>query len=257
MPEDQVKKLRRKITVSRYVAIASVVFALLLVAATGVTAAEKGKKAEKPAEAAKAELTTQPAYLDKEHAPKGKGWIALCNGKDLTGWKFFPEKAANSWKVVDGILVSAFKQGEHGTNIYTQKKFGDFELYYEYCVPKGGNSGVFLRGQYEIQILDDHGVPADNPKDWGNGGIYGEKAPSKNMSKPAGEWQSGYVKMVGNKITVFINGEKVIDNFTPPGATYLHDELKTKDGEPSGPIVLQGDHRPIKFRHVMIKPIKK
>ncbi|HPD31412.1 MAG TPA: DUF1080 domain-containing protein [Phycisphaerae bacterium] len=222
-----------------------------------IVLAAEGQKKEAGERQAKREdaAATQPAYLDKEHAPRGKGWIKLFNGKNLKGWKSIPENRPNSWKVENGILVSDFKEGEHGTNIFSEKKFGDFEIYYEYLVPKNGNSGVFLRGQYEIQIQADHGVPSDKPRDWGNGGIYGQKAPSRNVSKPDGEWQSVYATMIGKKITVFLNGEKIIDNYEPPRATHLYGELKIKDGDPTGPILLQGDHKPIKFRYVMIKPI--
>jgi hypothetical protein len=199
----------------------------------------------------------QPAYLDKEHAPTGAGWVSLFNGKDLAGWKSFPDGRPNSWKVEDGLLVSTSKRGAPGTNLYSEQKFQDCELYYEYCVPKNGNSGVFLRGQYEIQVIDDYGVPANKPKDWGNGGIYNVKAPSKNASKPGGEWQSAYAKLVGKEITVFINGEKVIDKCALKGATHLYEELKIKEGDPAGPIVLQGDHMSIKYRYVMVKPIAK
>lgn len=242
----------------RYVAKAVAILAISLIAAGGVIGAEETEKAAKPARAARGRnrATTRPAYLDKEHAPKGKGWIALFDGKDLDGWKSFPEDRPNSWKVKDGILTSTFKEGGHGSNIATEKKFKDFEIYYEYRVPKNGNSGVFLRGQYEIQVIDDHGVPAEKPKDWGNGGIYGQKAPSKNASKPLGEWQANYAKIVGKKITVFVNGEKVIDEFEPPKATHLYGELGVKDGDPTGPILLQGDHKPIEYRYVMIKPIE-
>lgn len=223
-------------------------------------AQEKDTDKEKPAKTAspdKKKGGRRPTYLDKEHAPKGKDWIRLFNHKDLSGWKFFPENRPNSWKVQDGVLVNDFKPGEHGTNIYTEDKYEDFELYYEYMVVKDGNSGVFLRGQYEVQIQDDYGQPVEKPKDWGNGGIYGQKAPSKNASKPVGEWQSAYVKMIGKKITVFINGEKIIDEYEPPHPTHLYGELKLKGNEPAGPILIQGDHMPVKFRHVMIKPLKK
>jgi hypothetical protein len=202
--------------------------------------------------------TTRPAFLDKEHAPKwgDRDWKRLFNGRDLKGWKPFSEKGPNSWKVEDRILSIDFKEGEHGTNLMSEEKFGDFEIYYEYLVPKGGNSGVFLRGQYEIQIQADHGVPSDKPRDWGNGGVYGLKAPSKNASKPEGEWQSVYATLIGKKINVFLNGEKIIDNYELPRATHIYGEAKVKDGDPTGPIILQGDHKPIKFRFVMVKPIK-
>jgi hypothetical protein len=258
MPEDPVNKSGRKVNMNRRIAQASIVVALSLVGAGGILAApDSEKKTDEPARITRDKPTSRPAYLDKEHAPKGRRWIALFNGKDLSGWKSFPEDRPNSWKVEDGILVSTFKEGEHGRNLYTDRKFEDFELYYEYQVPKNGNSGVFLRGQYEIQVIDDYGVPSDKPKDSGNGGIYGQKAPAKNVSKPAGEWQSGYAKVVGKKITVFINGQKIIDEFTLPRATHLYSELGVKDGDPAGPILLQGDHMPIKYRYVMIKPARK
>ena len=223
----------------------SVVVTLLLVAVRSTTANDAATEPENPPKAAKAHPASQPAYLDKEHAPKGKGWTALFNGKDLTGWQSLPKDRPNSWKVENGVLVNTSKEHDHGTNLCTDRKYWDYEIYYEYCVPENGNSGVYLRGQYEIQILDDYGVPSDKPKHWGNGGICNQKTPSKNASKPAGEWQSGYARIIGEKISVFINGQQVIEEFVPP-----------KQGDPKGPILLQGDQTPIKFRCVFIKPTK-
>ena len=89
----------------------------------------------------------------------------------------------------------------------------------------------------------------------GNGGLWSLKSPSKNVSKPAGEWQSIYAKLVGNTVTVILNGEKIIDNFKLERPTHLYAEMKhIKHGEP-GPILLQGDHKPIDYRHVMLRPI--
>lgn len=235
------------------------VLALSLFAAATLSAAEK-EKAEKPA-AAKAEKGEKKAalakmdFLDKEHAPKGRGWFPLFNMKDLAGWKFFNEKMSKTWKVTDGILAADYPAGEHGTNIYSERKFGDFEIYYEFKVPKDGNSGVFLRGQYEIQIQEDHGLPAGQ-KDWGNGGLYGQIKPSKNASKPLGEWQSVYATINGKEINVWLNGEKIIDKYVAPKATHIYGEAGVKDGDPTGPIILQGDHKPIEFRCVFIKPVR-
>lgn len=196
---------------------------------------------------------SHPAYLDAEHGPKGPGWIALY-GDDLSGWKSLPADRQNSWKVVDGVLAN--EPGEHGgTNIYTEKRFADFELYFEYRLPANSNSGVFLRGLYEMQILDDHGQPDDQPKDWGNGGIWGTKAPARNVSKPAGEWQSAAVRMVGQEVTVILNGEKTIDSFAIPKPTYVYDGLGVEEGKP-GPLLLQGDHGRIEYRHVMVRPLE-
>ncbi len=247
---------------TRYLRKVSLIAALSLAAAGAVTAAEKEEKTEKPARAAGARgqrnAASRPVFLDKEHAPKVReGWKRLFNGKDLEGWKSFPKDRPNSWKVEPGrVLASIVKPGEHGTNIFTEENFGDFEIYYEFLVPKNGNSGVFLRGQYEIQVQDDYGEQP-GAKDWGNGGIYNQKKPSKNASKPQGEWQSVYATMIGKKINVWLNGEKIIDNYEPPRPTHLYGDLKVKEGDPEGPIVLQGDHTAIRYRLLFIKPIKK
>ena len=194
------------------------------------------------------------SFLDKVNGPKGEGWIALCNGKDMAGWQIMTPDQPMSWKVVDGVMVN---EKPHGVNIYTDQKFKDLEFYAEYKIPAGGNSGVFLRGLYEIQIIDDYGVPVDKPKDSGNGGLWSLKPPCKNVSKPAGQWQSVYAKLVGDTVTVILNGEKVIDNFKLERPTHLYDEMKpvVKPGEP-GPILLQGDHKPVEYRNVYVCPIK-
>ena len=193
-------------------------------------------------------------FLDKVNGPKGPGWVPLSNGKDMTGWHSMTPNAPMSWKAEGNLLIN---EKAHGVNIYTDKKFGDFEFYCEYKLPKDGNSGVFLRGLYEVQIKDDFGIPSDKPSDSGNGGIWSLKPTSKNVSKPAGEWQSLYIKLVGYNVTVILNGEKLADNFKLERPTHYYDEMKpiVKPGEP-GPILLQGDHKPIEYRNVMIRPIK-
>ncbi len=196
--------------------------------------------------------TAKTCFLDHANGPKGEGWIPLCNGKDMGGWKSMSPDKPMSWKVVDGVMVN---EEAHGVNIYTEKTFGDFEFYAEYKLPPGGNSGIFLRGLYEIQIIDDFGTPVDKPKDSGNGGLWSLKSPSKNVSKPAGQWQSIYARLEGNTVTVILNGEKIIDHFKLERPTHLYAEMKhIKHGEP-GPILLQGDHKPIEYRHVMLRPI--
>lgn len=239
--------------------ILAAVFAAMFVAGGAMAAEpkEKPEKAKGENKAAKAAVAvSRPAFLDPEHAPKGRGWFPLFNGKDLKGWKFFPADGENSWKVENGVLKSDFPAGKHGVNLYTEKTFTDFELYYEFRVPKDGNSGVFLRGLFEVQVQDDKGVPSDKPKDWGNGGIYGQKAPSKNVSKAAGEWQSAYVTMIGKEITVYLNGEKIIDKWQPPRPTHRYDEMKDVPESGPGPIILQGDHKPIEYRNIYLKQLK-
>jgi hypothetical protein len=193
-------------------------------------------------------------YLDARHAPVEPGWMPLCNGRDLTGWKSLTPDRPMSWKVEDGVMIND-PAGKHGVNIYTEETFDDFEIYYEYQIAENGNSGVFLRGLYEIQIIDDYGRPSDKPKDWGNGGLWGTQAPSHNFSKPAGQWQSVYARLFGNCVTVFLNGHKVIDAYKLTKPTHKYKQLDLEHGDP-GPILLQGDHKPVRYRHVMIRPLK-
>lgn len=190
----------------------------------------------------------EPRYLDQAHAPTGSGWVDLISA-DLSGWRPRNADRPLSWKVVDGVMINTFPEGQHGVDIITDRKFDDFEIYYEYRIPRGSNSGVYLQGRYEIQVVDDHGRP---PSKGGNGALYSTAAPSKNVSKPAGEWQSVYARIADNKITIVLNGEKVIDSFEvtrPTGG-----ELDNKVGEP-GPVMIQGDHGPIEVRVMQVRPL--
>jgi len=176
-----------------------------------VLAEEKAEKpaasGEKKAESGENKGKGRRQYLDKEHAPKRReGWVDLFNRKDLTGWKKRDANAEMSWKVEDGILKNEIGPGKHGVDLISEQKFDDYEIYYEYKLPKDSNSGMYLRGRYEVQILEDFGKPA-TPES--NGGIYSLTAPSKNVTKPAGEWQSAYVSIQGRKVNVWLNG-------TPP-----------------------------------------
>jgi len=190
-------------------------------------------------------------YIDAGHAPAGKGWIALCNGKDLTGWHQRPghEDRPLSWKVVNGVMVNTAGHGKPACDIVTDRKFDNFELYYEYRIPKGSNSGMYLRGRYEIQIADDHGR---KPSKGGNGALYSLAAPAHNVSRPAGQWQSVCAKIVGKKVTVILNGTRVIDNAE---ATRPTGGERDRDVDQPGPIMIQGDHGPIEVRNIMIKPL--
>lgn len=189
-----------------------------------------------------------PQYLDAAHAPKGAGWIALITA-DLSGWRPRNTDRPSLWKVADGVMINAVGPGQHGVDIVTERKFNDFELYYEYRVPKGSNSGMYLRGRYEIQIVDDFGQAPGNGS---NGSIYSVAAPAQNVSRPAGEWQSAYVKLTGKRATVVLNGVKIIDSVELPHAT--GGALDDKVDEP-GPIMIQGDHGAVEVRNLMLRPI--
>jgi hypothetical protein len=179
------------------------------------------------------------------------GFRPLFNGKDLTGWKLRKPDGHASWSVMDGILVNDVSGGKHGTDLVSEEKFKDFVLRYEYKIAERANSGVYLRGRIEIQVVDDY--RRGQPTKGGNGAIYNLAPVAKFASKPADEWQTTEVTIKGDKVTVILNGEKVHDNVTVDKAT--GGELDKNMDQP-GPIMLQGDHGSISFRKIEIKELK-
>jgi hypothetical protein len=192
------------------------------------------------------------ALTASSYAADDQGFRPLFTGKDLTGWKLRRPDGHQSWSVKDGLLINTVNPGEHGTDLVTEDKFWNFTVRYEYKIPKGANSGFYLRGRHEIQILDDYdrGKPAQG----GNGAIYNFKAPDKFVSKPAGEWNTAEATIIGNKITVALNGVKIHDQVACDRAT--GSEIDDKVNEP-GPIFLQGDHGSVTFRNMRIKELPK
>jgi hypothetical protein len=179
------------------------------------------------------------------------GFVPLFNGRDTSGWHLRNPSGHNSWKVEDGVLKNVVNKGEHGTDLVTDKKFLNFTVKYEYMVPDNSNSGFYLRGRHEIQILGDH--PRGKTAMGGNGALYNFKVPDQFVSKPAGEWQTCEATMIGNKITVVMNGVKIHDNVELNKGT--GGQLDDKVNEP-GPILLQGDHGTVSFRNIRIKELK-
>ena len=139
--------------------------------------------------------------------------IDLFNGKDVSGWLCQDPRRPMGWFVKDGILMN---EGKGANNIYTQQKFNDFKLDVEFNVDPESNSGVYLRGRYEIQILDSPGRPLDVHS---QGALYGFTVPAVNANKPAGEWQTYEITLIANRVTVILNGTKIIDNGEVPGIT--------------------------------------
>jgi len=184
-------------------------------------------------------------------AAEEKGFVPLFNGKDTTGWHLRKADGHNSWKVEDGILKNTVNEGEHGTDLVTDKKFMNFTVKYEYLVPDNSNSGFYLRGRHEIQILGDYAKGRTGLG--GNGAIYNFKAPDKFVSKPGSEWQTAEATMIGNKITVVLNGVKIHDKVECNKAT--GSEIDDKVDQP-GPIFLQGDHGTVSFRNIRIKELE-
>jgi hypothetical protein len=182
--------------------------------------------------------------------------ISLFNGRDLTGWKLTSPNQANGFKAENGILVNDPVQPEAGPrlsfgNLRTEQEFEDFNLSLEVNVPKGSNSGVYLRGIYEIQVLDSYGKELDSHN---MGGIYSRTAPVIAAEKPAGEWQTLDMTLVDRHITVKLNGITIINNQPVEGPTggALHSDVFAP-----GPIYLQGDHGKVSFRNLILKPIIK
>ena len=171
--------------------------------------------------------------------------IQLLNSTDLTGWEATGNN--NQWINVNGVLTSP-KSGE---NIRTKATFDDFKLHIEFRYPKGSNSGVYLRGRYEIQIEDNQGK---EPQNVYLGGVYGFIDPWVNAAKAPGEWQSYDVTLIGRMVTVIANGQTIIFKQEIPGIT--GGAINSDEAAP-GPIMLQGDHGPIEYRNIIITPAKK
>ena len=190
------------------------------------------------------EVSGLPAPPLNRKAPAA--WAApqpLFNGRDLSGWQ--PDQPANNhWLAQDGEL----RNQSAGANLRTARVFADFKLHIEYNCPPGGNSGVYLRGRYEVQV--EYEPPDKNDAFHGMGSIYGFLAPAKQVAARPGEWESYDVTLVGRTVSVVRDGVLIIDNTEIPGIT--GGALDSHEAEP-GPLYLQGDHTGgLKFRNIAI-----
>ncbi|SEJ55588.1 protein of unknown function [Cyclobacterium xiamenense] len=182
--------------------------------------------------------------------------VSLFNGTDLSGWVLMNPRQANGFSAQNGVLLNDPVQPENGAhvsygNIRTEREFEDFNLKLEVNVPEGNNSGVYLRGIYEIQVVDSYGKPLDSHN---MGALYSRITPSQAAERPAGEWQSMDITLVDRHVTVILNGKKIIDNepaWGPTGGAMSADVLA------SGPIYLQGDHGKVSYRNIVLTPIEK
>ncbi|MGH7650476.1 MAG: 3-keto-disaccharide hydrolase [Gemmatimonadaceae bacterium] len=180
--------------------------------------------------------------LDRRTAPAWGAPVRLLHANDLGGWH--ASGPTNQWIVRNGVLSSPHS----GANLITDRTFGDFKLHVEFRYPKESNSGVYLRGRYEVQIQDDYGNEPWNDR---FSGIYGFISPSVMAAKPAGQWQAYDITLVGRLVSVVANGVQVICNQEIPGIT--GGALDSNEGAP-GPIFLQGDHGPVEYRNIVITP---
>ncbi len=169
--------------------------------------------------------------------------ITLFNGKDLKGWK---ADGPNQWVADAGIL----RNPKAGANLMTEQTFTDFKLHVEFRYPKGSNSGVYLRGRYEVQVADSKGSGAAYDQ---LGAVYGFLVPTEMVAKEPGEWQTYDITLTGRMITVIANGKMIICNAEIPGIT--GGAIDSKEADP-GPIMFQGDHGPVEFRNIILTPAK-
>jgi len=182
--------------------------------------------------------------------------VELFNGRDLTGWMLTDPNQKNGFQAVDGTLVNDPVQPEgqprvrYG-NLMTTSKFEDFNLKLEVNVPAGSNSGVYLRGIYEIQISDSFGKPLDSHN---MGALYSRITPTVAAEKPAGQWQTLDITLCDRHLTVKLNGQTIIDNQPVQGVT---GGALTADEFSPGPIYLQGDHGKVMFRNLVLRPVIK
>jgi Domain of Unknown Function (DUF1080) len=186
-----------------------------------------------------------PALRAKSE-PWGKP-ISLFNGKDLRGWTMRGD-GTTKWIVENGNLVSP----GNGPELINDSKFEDFKLHVEFNCGPTSNSGVYLRGRYEVQIETDS---AEEPPSHHTGGVYGFLAGSPEPPRKADEWQTLDITLNGRWITVAHNGKTIIDNREIPGITGgaldSHEELP-------GPIYLQGSEKGhVLFRSIVITPAAK
>ena len=166
--------------------------------------------------------------------------IKLLNDKDLSGWELLENDPVQ-------------KEGEphiHYGNLRTTETFEDFNLKLEVNVPEGSNSGVYLRGIYEVQVMDSYGKPLDSHN---MGALYSRIVPLLAAEKPAGEWQKMDITLYKRHLTVLLNGKMIINNQPVKGVT---GEAMTADEFIPGPIYLQGNHGKVSYRNIVLIPIK-
>jgi hypothetical protein len=187
-----------------------------------------------------------PLLLSRK-APVWGEPVTLFDGKTLNGWTLRDPKKKNGWAVVNGEL--AVVDPKDNADLVSERSFQDMKLHVEFNVDKKSNSGVYLRGRYEVQILDnpDAKMALDSH---GCGAVYSRIAPKLDATKPAGEWQALDITFVGRQVTVVLNGQTIVQDVVE-GIT--GGALSPWEGEP-GPLMLQGDHGKVRFRNVVVTP---
>ncbi|MGP0075139.1 MAG: DUF1080 domain-containing protein [Bryobacteraceae bacterium] len=189
-----------------------------------------------------------PALAEKDDGSWKRGEpVVLFNGRDLAGWQAVPPGHLTGWVVKEGALTAL----AGAVDLMSEKKFVNFVVDAEYRIEPHANSGVALRGRYEVQIADDPDRPPSNRS---TGAILGRIAPSLNAEKQAGEWQMLAIRLVGREVTVVLNGIRVINRQSIDGPTSI--ALDANESEP-GPILLQGNRGTVEFRRIVVYPLVK
>lgn len=186
-----------------------------------------------------------PAPALPAYPPAWGETFSLIRG-DLDNWQPRSPEWEHHWRVADGAIENTGV----GSDLVTHHMLADFRLVAEYRYPGGSNSGIYLRGRYEFQILDDFGKP---PSLGSSGAIYGFLAPSENAIRPAGEWNTAEITLIGRFVTVVLNGVTILDQQEIPGIT--GGALDSHEGAP-GTLFLQGDHGPVTFRRLDVTLIE-
>jgi hypothetical protein len=184
-----------------------------------------------------------PALLRTAGSKWGKP-VTLFNGRDFSGWTFDNPAKASGWTVEKGSLVNR----SAGSNISTERTFQDFKLHIEVNCPSNANSGIYLRGRYEVQVEDDS---IQEPPSHHMGAVYGYLAPVPELPRRPGVWQTFDITLVGRWVTVVQNGQTIINNQEIPGIT---GGAIDSHEEKAGPIYLQGDHGGIAYRNIVLTP---
>lgn len=172
--------------------------------------------------------------------------VALFDGSTLDAFDLQHASRPSGWSIEDGAMTNT----PRANNLVSKERFMNFRLQAEYKLEPGSNSGLYLRGRYELQVFDDYGKP---PEKTGHMAIYGWTPPLVNASRPAGEWQTADIVLVGNRVTATLNGRRVHDNAAIQAIT--GGALDVDETSP-GPIMIQGDHNKVSYRRVVVTPIK-
>lgn len=182
--------------------------------------------------------------LERHGDPEWGEPLELWNGRDLRGWRPRSDEQPGCWSVTDKLLVAT----PPCVDLISGRSFEDFRLHVEFRYPPGSNSGLYLRGRYEVQIQDDSGKALDPLR---IGGVYGFLAPTADAARAANEWQVYDITLIGRRITVVLNRKTIVDNRVVPGIT--GGALDSNEALP-GPLMLQGDHGEISFRRITLTP---